>query len=258
MSRQRPPGSEEGDAEEERLAGRHAVEEALKAGVAINRVLLADHLPPRVADRLRALAREHRVPVAAVPRARLEALMGGEPHQGMVALVAAAPLLTEEHLDALLDEAANPFVLLLDGIQDPRNLGAILRVADATGADAVVVPRHGAPGVTATVARTAAGATAWVPVVRVGNLVPTLDRLKARGMFVWAADPDAAQPYTALDARGPTALVVGAEGRGIRPLVKAHTDGVLAIPMAGRVASLNVATAAAVLAFEVARQRRQK
>lgn len=244
--------------EDERLTGRHAVEEALKAGVAINRILVADHLPVRVTERVRQLAHERQVPVAVVPRARLQAIAGGEAHQGLVALVAAAPLLTEADLDGILDRATPPFVLLLDGIQDPHNLGAILRVADATGASAVVVPRHGAPGVTATVARTAAGATAWVPVVRVTNLVQTIDRLKARGVFVWAADPAATDPYTGLDARGPTALVVGAEGRGIRPLVRGHTDGVVAIPMAGHVASLNAATAAAVLAFEVARQRRKK
>ncbi len=257
MSRRGRPGDDPG-AEDERLSGRHAVEEALKAGVALNRILVAEHLPVRVTERIRQLAHERQVPVAVVPRARLEAVMGGEAHQGMVALVAAAPLLTEADLDGMLDRAANPFLLLLDGIQDPHNLGAILRVADATGATAVVVPRHGAPGVTAAVARAAAGATAWVSVVRVTNMVQTMERLKARGVFVWAADPEAAQPYTALDARGPTALVVGAEGRGIRPLVKAHTDGVVAIPMAGHVGSLNAATAAAVLAFEVARQRRKK
>ena len=257
MSRRAPPGDEPAG-EGERLTGRHAVEEALKAGVALNRILVAEHLPARVAGLIRQMARERQVPVAVVPRARLDAIMGGEAHQGLVALVAAAPLLTEADLDNILDRAATPFVILLDGIQDPHNLGAILRVADATGASAVVVPRHGAPGVTATVARTSAGATAWVPVVRVTNLVQTIDRLKARGVFVWAADPEAAAPYTTLDALGPTALVVGAEGRGIRPLVRAHTDGVVAIPMAGRVASLNAATAAAVLAFEVARQRREK
>ncbi len=257
MSRRARPGDEP-SGEDERLTGRHAVEEALHAGVALNRILVAEHLPVRVIERIRQLARERQVPVAVVPRARLEAMLGGEAHQGLVALVAAAPLLTEADLDGILDGAENPFVLLLDGIQDPHNLGAILRVADATGASAVVVPRHGAPGVTATVARTAAGATAWVPVVRVTNLVPMIDRLKARGMFVWGADPEATEPYTALDARGATALVVGAEGRGIRPLVKAHADGMVAIPMAGHVASLNAATAAAVLAFEVARQRREK
>lgn len=249
-------GSEE--AGDERLLGRHAVEEALTAGMSINRVMLADHLPPRLTVPLRNLARERNVPVSVVPRARLDALAGGEPHQGVLALVAAAPLLDEGDLDAIVARTPAPFLLLLDGIQDPRNLGAVLRVADAAGVHAVVTPRQGTPGVTATVARAAAGATAWVPVVRVTNLARTIERLKERGVFVWAAVPDAPDVYTHLQAVGPTALVVGAEGRGVRPLVRARSDGAVSIPMAGHVGSLNAATAVAVLAFEVARQRREK
>jgi 23S rRNA (guanosine2251-2'-O)-methyltransferase len=252
--RQRPPDREGGEADE-RLAGPHAIVEALQAGRALNRIWVADHLPPRVTGPVERLARERGVPVVRAPRARLDA-MAPERHQGMVAAVAAAPLLNEGDLDEILDRSSAPFVLILDGIQDPRNLGAIVRVADAAGVDAIVTLRHGTPGLTATVARAAAGATSWVPVVRVANLARTIDKLKDRGLFVWAADPDASLPYTGCDLRGPVALVVGAEGRGVRPLVRARADGTVAIPMAGRVGSLNAAAAAAVLAFEVVRQRR--
>jgi 23S rRNA (guanosine2251-2'-O)-methyltransferase len=202
------------------------------------------------------MARERRVPVSVVPRARLDALASGMTHQGVAAWPAAAPVYSESDIETILagrDEP--PFVLVLDGIQDPQNLGAILRVADGAGAALVVIPEHGGVGLTPTVERVSAGAASWVPVVRVVNLRRAVARLKALGLFVFAADPQAEQVYTDVDWRGPVALVVGNEGKGVRPVVRRECDGAVRLPMAGRLASLNAATAAAVLAFEVRRQR---
>lgn len=238
------------------LLGRHAVREALKAGRPLTRILLADSLRPAEADAFRAMARERHVPVSVVPRARLDALASGVSHQGVAAWPAAAPVHTEAEIETLLatrDEP--PFVLVLDDIQDPQNLGAILRVADGAGAALVVIPERRGAGLTPTVDRVSAGAASWVPVVRVVNLRRAIARLKAMGIFVWAADPAADRVYTDVDWRGPVALVVGNEGKGVRPVVRRECDGAVRLPMAGRLASLNAATAAAVLAFEVRRQR---
>ncbi|MCL8206478.1 MAG: 23S rRNA (guanosine(2251)-2'-O)-methyltransferase RlmB [Actinomycetia bacterium] len=238
------------------LVGRHAVREALRAGRPLTRLLLADTLHPREADAFRAMARERRVPVAVVPRARLDALAGGLAHQGVAAWPAAAPTRTEADMEAILAACEEPpFVLVLDDIQDPQNLGAILRVADGAGAALVVIPERRGAGLTPVVDRVSAGAASWVPVVRVVNLRRAITRLKDLGLVVWAADPGAARVYTEVDWRGPVALVVGNEGKGVRPVVLRECDGAVRLPMAGRLASLNAATAAAVLAFEVRRQR---
>jgi 23S rRNA (guanosine2251-2'-O)-methyltransferase len=190
------------------------------------------------------------VPVKQVPRARIEDLARGGTHQGVVARVAPYPY---SDLDEIL-AAADPLILVLDGVTDPRNLGAVLRAADGAGASGVVIPKDRAVGVTAAAVKASAGASEHVPVARETNLRRAIDRMKAAGVWVYAAEVGGTT-YTGLDLAGPVALVLGSEGRGIRRLVREGCDGAASIPMLGAVGSLNVSVAAAVLLYEVRRQR---
>jgi 23S rRNA (guanosine2251-2'-O)-methyltransferase len=238
------------------IIGRHAVREALRAGRPLTRLLIQEGTETARLGDIMELARERRVPVSMVPRAKLEALAEGRAHQGVGALAAAHPTYTEADLEDLVARAPGPpFWLILDGVQDPQNLGAILRVADGAGAHGVIIPARGAVGLTPVVDKVSSGAASWVPVVRVVNLARTVEQLQAFGLFVWAAVPDGERLYTEPDWTAPTALVIGAEGSGVRPLVRKRCDGTVRLPMAGHLESLNAATAAAVLAFEVSRQR---
>ncbi|MDA0227418.1 MAG: 23S rRNA (guanosine(2251)-2'-O)-methyltransferase RlmB [Proteobacteria bacterium] len=190
---------------------------------------------------------------------RLTQLAGTSRHQGVVAR--AERLQLAQHLDQTLDalaHASTPALLLvLDGVTDPHNLGACLRVADAVGAHAVIAPKDHAVGINATVAKVASGAADTVPYLMVTNLARTLVQLRDQGIAVIGAADGASAAYTAIDATGPTAWVLGAEGKGLRHLTRQRCDHIAAIPMAGAVESLNVSVAAGVVLFEAARQRQQ-
>lgn len=201
-------------------------------------------------------ARARSVPVHPVDVRRLDALSHGVPHQGVAALGAAEALV---ELDDLLDRARDrteaPFLIALDGIEDPQNLGAVIRTAEAAGAHGVVIPRRRAAGLTPAVARAAAGATAYLPVAGVGNLATALERLKQAGVWVVGADAGSQDRYDEARLAPPIALVLGSEGRGLHRLVRERCDRLVRIPLSGRVESLNVSVAAALLLFEVARRR---
>ena len=205
-----------------------------------------------------ALARRAGVKVSFRTRDQLTAMAGSAEHQGVVARVSSAEYIDVEDLLAEPVERGQPaFYLVLDQVQDPRNLGAILRTAEAFGVHGVVIPKHHAVGLTDAAARTAMGALERIPVARATNLVSTLERIKESGAWVYGASArDGVAPWAA-DLRGPVCLVLGSEGEGLRPLVARACDATLAIPMAGVADSLNVAAAAAVLCYEVARQRHQ-
>jgi 23S rRNA (guanosine2251-2'-O)-methyltransferase len=193
--------------------------------------------------------------------ARLCKLAGNERHQGVVALV--KPLPARHSLDDILDDAAAaglglPFVLALDGVTDPHNLGACLRVADGAGVQAVIAPKDHAVGLNATVAKVASGAAETVPYLMVTNLARALTELKERAVTVVGASDDAPQTLYDVDLSGPVALVLGAEGKGLRQLTRNTCDVLVSIPMAGAVESLNVSVAAGVCLYEVLRQRRAK
>jgi len=190
------------------------------------------------------------VAVKKVPRDRLDELARGGVHQGVVARVEAYPYSGLEEILA----APEPLILVLDGVTDPRNLGAVLRAADGAGASGVVIPKDKAVGVTAAAVKASAGASEHVRVARVTNLKRAVDTMKGANFWVYAADAGGTD-YTELDLTGRTALVLGSEGRGVRRLVREACDGTVAIPMRGAVSSLNVSVAAAVLAFEARRQR---
>ncbi|HKR29270.1 MAG TPA: 23S rRNA (guanosine(2251)-2'-O)-methyltransferase RlmB [Terriglobales bacterium] len=237
--------------------GIHAVEEALRA-----RSRSLDHLEvarERHDQRLQSvidLAREEGVTVRFVPREQLDRLARSKSHQGAVAVVA-----TKEYvgLEALLSgNSGLTFILVLDGIEDPHNLGALIRTADGAGASGVVIPERRSAAVNATVAKTSAGASEHVRVARVVNLARTLDELKQKNVWIVGLDERGGKKYDELDYNMDCAIVLGAEGHGLHDLIRKQCDYLVSIPMAGKVGSLNVSVAAAVVMYEVARQRRAK
>lgn len=241
----------------ELLVGRQAVREALRARRALNRIWIQEGAEGGQGSlrEIVALAQAQAVPMARVPRRRLDQLAMQLSHQGVVAQVSPVATRSWEELWDQLETQEEAFLLLLDRVQDPQNLGAILRVADGAGAAGVVIPERGSAGITAAVAKASAGAVAWVPVARVTNLVAVIERLQQAGYFVFAATQDGERLYYEVDWRGKVALVVGSEGKGVRPLVRARCDQTVRIPMVGKLQSLNAAAAAAVVAFEALRQR---
>jgi 23S rRNA (guanosine2251-2'-O)-methyltransferase len=205
-----------------------------------------------------ALARRAGVKVSFRTRDQLTAMAGSAEHQGVVARVSTAEYVdVEDLLSEPIERGQPPLYLVLDQVQDPRNLGAILRTAEAFGVHGVVIPKHHAVGLTDAAARTAMGALERVPVARATNLVAALERIKESGTWVYGTTTrDGVAPWAA-DLRGPVCLVLGGEGEGLRPLVARACDATLAIPMAGSAESLNVGAAAAILCYEVSRQRHQ-
>ncbi len=239
------------------LLGRRPVLEALRAGRPISRILVSKTARERgPLDEILREARARQIPVQTVDHRRLDALGRGIPHQGVGALGAVAALVElEDLLDRARERGEAPFLLALDGVEDPQNLGAVIRTAEAAGAHGVVIPRRRASGLSPAVARAAAGATAYLPVAGVGNVVAALERLKAAGVWVVGADPAGSERYDAGALVPPIALVVGSEGRGLHRLVRDRCDRIVRIPLRGRVQSLNVSVAAALLLYEVGRHR---
>lgn len=239
---------------EDVIAGRQPVREALKAGRPLHRLLLRQGLEERIRVELTSLAREQGVPVHLVDGRRLDALARGLNHQGVVAIALAKGYV---ELDDLLAAAAGgpATLLLLDGVQDPQNLGSLLRSADAAGIAGVIIPRRRAAGLTAAVGRASAGAMEYVPVARVGNLAQIMERLKEEAFWIVGADMNGEHVPWEVDMTGRVALVIGGEGTGLGRLVRERCDYVVRIPMQGRVSSLNAAVAGALLMFEVVRQR---
>jgi len=234
------------------ICGVHAVYEVLSAGqTPVERIhILRDARLPRLKQILD-LARERGVPVRKEERSVLDKIAGSVVHQGIVAIAAEA---TYSPLEKAL-AAAVPCVVVLDGVEDPHNLGAVIRTAEASGVSGVIVPERHASPLTATVAKASAGALAYVPVVRVGNLATTLEQMKKRGLWVVGVDEEGDRLWTDFDYTGPVVLVFGGEHKGLRRLVREHCDVVVRLPMLGKVQALNVSVAAGVVLYEVVRQR---
>jgi 23S rRNA (guanosine2251-2'-O)-methyltransferase len=241
--------------EQEILYGLHAVREALKAGSRPLQRLLVIRTDKQFADLVQ-LARSLHIPVHVQPSASLDRLVPGCRHQGIVAFAAAKAYQTEE---AILARAAErnepPLLVILDGVEDPHNLGAVIRTAEGAGVHGVFIPERRAAGLTSAVAKVSAGAIDHIPVARVTNTSRLIESLKAVGVWVYGVEPSGSKLYTDVDLRGPVGLVFGGEGTGIRPGLLQHCDDRIRIPMRGHVQSLNVSASAAVLLFEVARQR---
>jgi 23S rRNA (guanosine2251-2'-O)-methyltransferase len=241
---------------QDRLFGVHPVLEALRAQArGVESILLQRGRRGREVDEILRLAKSNRVPVAFESREVLDRMAGTARHQGAVGIVAAKSYALLDDLIESAGRPGSPLLLILDGIEDPRNLGAIMRTAEAVGAQGIIIPERRAVGLTATVAKASAGAIEHLPVARVVNLSQTIERLKGDGFWIYALDAKGEKSYLDVDYRGPVALVVGGEGRGIRPLVAGQCDGRVRIPMQGKVASLNASVATAILLYEVMRQR---
>ena len=242
------------------LAGRHAIVEAIKAGRGINRILLADGLHGGSVHELRDLAREHGITVDTVGRAKLDAAVPeGVRHQGALAYVApVAYVAVEEIIAAARARGEDPLLLLLDGIEDPQNLGALLRTADAAGVHGILLPRRHSVPLTETVARVSAGALAYVPVARIGNIAQTMRALKEQGFWIAGADMSGAETYDRANLTGALVLVIGSEGRGMSRLTRDLCDFTVRLPMHGKINSLNASVAGAILMYEALRQRTAK
>lgn len=235
------------------LTGFHAVEEALAAGYPLDRILVARGLHGNRIQKLLELARSRNVPVRFEDRAQLDRASGAEHHQGVVAFAASRAAL---EIEDLLDSAGESCLLvLLDGIEDPHNVGAIIRTALAAGAAGLILPERRAAGLTDTVARVSAGALAHLPVARVKNLARAMEQLKEAGFWLIGLDERAEKSYTHIKYGGRAAIVMGSEGSGLHELIKKKCDFLVSIPTTGPVRSLNVSVAAGVVLFEAARQR---
>lgn len=243
--------------QDELLAGYNSVLEALKAGRALNKILLAKGARSGSQKDVLRLAEERHVIIQWVEGAKLDEVAQGNRHQGVIAL--AAPIAYQE-LEDVLELAATrgeaPFVVVMDGLTDPHNVGAIIRTAAAAGVHGVLIPKRRNCPVTATVARTSAGAVEHVPIVQIGNVRQTLEKLKTQGLWVVGLDAAGDTEHFAADLKGPVALVVGSEGEGLGELVRRTCDFLVRIPMHGPVGSLNASVACALVLYEAFRQRR--
>lgn len=241
--------------EEFTIEGRNAVIEAFRSGKPIDKLFIQDGVQDGPIQTIKREAKKHDTMIRFVTKERLDQLSETGKHQGVIAYAAAYEYAeVEDILEAARAKNEPPFIFLLDNIEDPHNLGAIIRTANLAGAHGVIIPKNRAAGLTATVARTSAGALNYTPVARVTNLGKTMEELKREGMWFVCADMDGTVMYQ-LDLRGPIGLVIGNEGEGVGRLVKEKCDFVAAIPMKGDIDSLNASVAAGVLAYEIVRQR---
>jgi 23S rRNA (guanosine2251-2'-O)-methyltransferase len=240
----------------ERVTGIHAVREALEAGQALDSVLIARGRRGDRIEEVVQLARRRGVPVRFEERAQVDRAAGSREHQGVVAFAAAKPAAGLEDLLAAAKAAPPALLVLLDGIEDPHNLGAIIRTSLAAGAHGVVLTERRSAGLTDTVGRASAGALAHLPVARVPNLVRAMEDAKEVGCWLVGFDEHAEKSLTDLDLSGPIGIVLGGEGKGLHELVRKRCDFLASIPTSGPVRSLNVSVAAGIALFEIVRQRR--
>jgi 23S rRNA (guanosine2251-2'-O)-methyltransferase len=241
--------------DDELIIGKNPVIEALKSGRSVNKVMISEGINQKTQRQLEQVSKAAGTIVQKVPKNKLDQLAEGN-HQGVVAYVAAYQYAA---LDDLFDRANKkseiPFFIILDGLEDPHNLGSIMRTADATGAHGIIIPKRRSVGLTATVAKTSAGAIEYVPIVRVTNIVDTIDELKAQNIWIVGTEADSTDDYRSLDGKTAIALVIGSEGKGMSRLVKDKCDWTVSLPMKGKVTSLNASVASSLLLYEIYRKR---
>lgn len=239
--------------DEQMIFGRNSVMEALKANTPIDHIFVTS-----MTGSLGAICKEAKkrgIVVKTTDSRKLDTMCGGENHQGVCAQGACAEYATVADILAASEKKGTaPFLVLCDGIEDPHNLGAILRTAEAAGADGVILPKRRSASLTQTVFKTSAGAASWIPVARVGNLATEMIALKKRGIWFFGADMNG-QPATKTDMTGALGIVIGSEGFGLSAPVRAQCDGILSLPMFGKINSLNASVAAGILLYEAVRQR---
>ena len=239
------------------IEGRYAVIEAFRAGKPIDKIFILDGCQDGPVSTIKREAKKKDVMIKYVTKERLDQISETGKHQGVIAYAAAYEYAElEDIFDKAKEKGEDPFVIILDNIEDPHNLGAIIRTANLAGAHGVIIPKNRAVGLTATVARTSAGALNFTPVVKVTNISKTIQELKDRGLWFVCADMGGTEMYK-LNLKGPIGLVIGNEGDGVSRLVRENCDMIASIPMKGDIDSLNASVAAGVLAYEIVRQRLQ-
>jgi len=237
------------------IIGRNPVMEALKSGRAVNKVFVSDQLNKQTEkDLLRAVKKANTI-LQKVPKKRIDQMSSGK-HQGIIAYVSAYEYATiDQILHRATEKGVPPFIMILDEIEDPHNLGAILRTADATGVHGVVIPKRRAVGLTETVAKASAGAIEHIPVARVTNITDTIKQLKAENIWIVGTDERGSDDYRTLDGQTALAIVIGNEGKGLTRIVKEHCDWLVHLPMQGSIPSLNASVASGLLMYEIFRKR---
>ncbi|MBE5961716.1 MAG: 23S rRNA (guanosine(2251)-2'-O)-methyltransferase RlmB [Lachnospiraceae bacterium] len=244
--------------EELTIEGRNAVMEAFRAGKTIDRLFILDGCQDGPIKSILREAKKGDTIINFVKKERLDQISETGKHQGVIAYAAAYEYAeVEDILKAAKDKGEAPFIIILDGIEDPHNLGAMIRTANQAGAHGIIIPKRRAVGLTATVARTSAGAINYTPVAKVTNIVATMEELKKEGLWFVCADLDGEVMYRQ-NLTGPIGLVIGAEGEGVSRLVKEHCDFTAKIPMSGDIDSLNASVAMGILSYEIVRQRNFK
>ena len=242
--------------QESYIEGRNAVIEALRSGQTIERLFVLDNCYDGPVRTIVREGKNKNIRIDFVARDRLDQMSETGHHQGVIAYIAAHEYSSvEDILAKAVEKGEPPFIILLDQIEDPHNLGAIIRTANVVGAHGVIIPKNRASGITATVAKASAGAISYTPVARVANLSQTIESLKKEGMWFVCADMAGEEMYK-VDMKGPLGLVIGNEGSGVSPTVKKHCDLVAAIPMKGDIDSLNASVSCGILCYEALRQRR--
>lgn len=248
------PPRENGRIPEDLIYGRNAVLELLSAGRSVDKIYLLRDGEGSL-KKIYAMAKERGIPLGFAEREKLDRMTGAGKHQGVVAVATGKEYADLEDLFRLAEERGeDPFLILADGVEDPHNLGALIRCVDGVGAHGIIIPKAGAAGVNGAVMKASAGAAQHVPVCRVSNLAATVETLKKRGVWVYACEADG-ESYDRVDYHGPVALILGSEGYGVSRLLKEKSDFIISLPMRGKVNSLNVSCAGAVVMYEVLRQR---
>ena len=241
----------------EYIIGRNPVIEALRSGRDINKIWIAEGAAKGQVQIVLALAKENKIILQHAPKKKLDQLVEGN-HQGVIAQVAAYQYAELEELFKVAEKRnEDPFFLILDEIEDPHNLGSIMRTADATGAHGIIIPKRRAVGLTASVAKASTGAIEYIPVARVTNLSRTIDELKERGLWIAGTDAKGKTDYRNLDGTMPIGLVIGSEGKGMSRIIGEKCDFLITLPMVGKVTSLNASVAASLLMYEVYRKRHE-
>lgn len=237
------------------IAGRNAVLEALKVNRAIDKILLSSSANKAMISNILSLAKKNSVVVKQVNNKKLNLICPNIPHQGIVAIAAVKKYSTvQDILNLAKKRNQSPFLVIADSLEDPHNLGAIIRTAECAGAHGIIIPKRNCVGLTATVGKASAGAVEYMPVAKVTNIVNAMKELKKLGIWIYGADMNGESLYNT-KFNGPTALVIGSEGFGISRLVKENCDFIISLPMQGKINSLNASVAAGIFMFEISRQR---
>lgn len=248
---------QEVDHSKEMIAGKNPVLEALRSTRDINKIWIAEGVKKNGIKELLDMASERRIVVQFVPKQKIDNL-SSENHQGVVASVAAYNYAELDDVFKIAEERGeDPFIMILDELEDPHNLGSIMRTADAVGAHGIIIPRRRSVSLTAVVAKSSTGAIEYIPTVRVNNLSQTVDELKERGVWIAGTDAKGSQDYRRMDATLPLAVIIGSEGKGMSRILKEKCDFLYNLPMVGHVTSLNASVAASLLMYEVYRKRHE-